>query len=223
MKDNTLLRYRPGFGLAILLALIPCQTLSANRVIGIVAIPSLFGHIDPLGPPGQTPPKSPSAIPLRPRPDPDSAIATEATHPHQLQSAEFGYEEFGAVVYHREGPWLQIALQHPDTPALYWITVPQGGNYHPLEELLQHGLSYLSEQWDGLLYPAPGGAAATPGMAAGSISVVGSTRHEGELWLNIELLTPGPCLGPSEVIARGWVPAHNAQGEPNAWFYPRGC
>ena len=54
------------------------------------------------------------------------------------------------------------------------------------------------------------------------------TRRLGDrLWLNVEVLNHSLCdagaHGPPETIARGWLPAHAAEGEPAVWFASRGC
>jgi hypothetical protein len=58
-----------------------------------------------------------------------------------------------------------------------------------------------------------------------SVRVVGFQRIGDTLWANVEVMSESECSAtePPTVRARGWVPAHAPSGDPNVWFYSRGC
>jgi len=45
--------------------------------------------------------------------------------------------------------------------------------------------------------------------------------------VKVEVLNNSVCSaadnGPPEVIATGWLPLHDSNGEPSIWFSSRGC
>ena len=54
--------------------------------------------------------------------------------------------------------------------------------------------------------------------------VVGSRRLAGQLWLEVEVMSNSPCEGEEPtMLARGWLPAYDENGEHVAWYYSRGC
>lgn len=46
-------------------------------------------------------------------------------------------------------------------------------------------------------------------------------------WIHVEVLSNSACTaaddGPPEVVATGWLPSHDRDGEPTVWFSSRGC
>ena len=98
----------------------------------------------------------------------------------------------------------------------------------PLVDLLLSGdpLAYLTDEWDGALYSAPGGrrVAGVKLPPDTHVHVLASTRSAGRLWLRIET-TPG-CEGSDGTKTppqRGWVRAAGIRGAPSVWFHSRGC
>ena len=58
-----------------------------------------------------------------------------------------------------------------------------------------------------------------------SVRVVGTRAVAGRLWLQVELVSHSVCESLDEpfVVGRGWMPAHDSEGEPTVWFPSRGC
>ena len=58
-----------------------------------------------------------------------------------------------------------------------------------------------------------------------SVRVVRTRSVAGRLWLQVELVSHSFCESIEEpfVVGRGWMPAHDSQGEPTVWFPSRGC
>jgi hypothetical protein len=141
-----------------------------------------------------------------------------------LPTKEYGYEEPGAIVLARRGGSFQIRLATGSA----WVRSSPRDSFHPLEQLLLDGLTYLTEAWDGRLTPsagAPGRPARVEARSSQpSVRVVRSQQLRGELWFNLEVIT-SPCGEDPNVttLDRGWVPAHTTSGEPVIWFYSRGC
>lgn len=58
-----------------------------------------------------------------------------------------------------------------------------------------------------------------------SVRVLGTRSVAGRLWLQVELVSHSVCESLREpfVVGRGWMPAHDPEGEPTVWFPSRGC
>jgi hypothetical protein len=65
------------------------------------------------------------------------------------------------------------------------------------------------------------------------LPAIGERRHvvfadtfgeAGQLWFLVVVVDGTICDGgPRSVLAAGWIPAHSASGQLNAWYYSRGC
>jgi hypothetical protein len=140
-----------------------------------------------------------------------------------LPTKEIGYEEAGAIVLARRGEWFQIRL----ATGAAWIRSSPRDSFHPLDQLLLDGLTYLTEAWDGRLAPsagAPGRPARVEARSSQpSVRIIRSQQLRGNLWFELEVIT-SPCEDPNvQVLDRGWVSAYTTSGEPAMWFYSRGC
>jgi hypothetical protein len=122
------------------------------RIIGIVEVPRLFNLHDAEGQPLE--PESDLRILLRARPAVDAPIAATITEPEALGSREYGYEVSGALVYGRERGW---SLVKTTEDAAGWLAPGDSGAFHSLEALLEGGLTYLTDDWDGFISASPGG------------------------------------------------------------------
>ena len=214
---------------AVVLATAVTQTTKGPRVEGIVEIPALFGTIAPDGPPGQTPPVTVGRVPIHSGPSFSSEVLAQIARAHDLESREFTYEALGALTYDSAQAWHLVRARTDTGWALGWLSPRHAGPFHPLDSLLLDGLTYLTEAWDGRLFPGAGveteSARLAPTPTTRDIVVKQASRIEGALWLEVEVLAPGRCEGPGNppVVARGWIPAHAKDGSPTAWFYSRGC
>jgi hypothetical protein len=58
-----------------------------------------------------------------------------------------------------------------------------------------------------------------------SVRVVRTRSVAGRLWLQVELVSHSFCesIGEPFVVGRGWMTAHDSEGEPTVWFPSRGC
>jgi hypothetical protein len=58
-----------------------------------------------------------------------------------------------------------------------------------------------------------------------SVRVVRTRSVAGRLWLRVELLSHSVCesIAAPVVVRRGWMTAHDSEGEPTVWFSSRGC
>jgi hypothetical protein len=147
---------------------------------------------------------------------------TAASDP--LPTKEYGYEEPGAIVLARRDGWFQIRLATGSA----WVRSAPRDNFHPLEQLLLEGLTYLTETWDGRLASsagAPGRPVRVEAMSSQpSVRVLRSQQLRGELWFELEVITSACADDPNiKALDRGWVAAHTTSGEPVVWFYSRGC
>jgi hypothetical protein len=212
-----------------------------TRVIGLLALPEVFGN-------GACDRFTPQEVPLYGAPESarilgvirvdEGATALSnggcealrvgvhmagSTASAALPTKEYGYEEPGAIVLARRGGWFQIRLATGSA----WVQSSPRDSFHPLEQLLLDGLTYLTEAWDKRLAPSAGAPGRPARVAATnsqpSVRVIRSQQLRGELWLDLEVIT-SPCEDPNvKALDRGWVPAHATSGEPVIWFYSRGC
>jgi hypothetical protein len=54
--------------------------------------------------------------------------------------------------------------------------------------------------------------------------VLESAEIGGTIWFRVNVFAGSPCSGSDEkVTLSGWLPAYGADGQPNAWFWSRGC
>lgn len=188
-----------------------------SPVLGIVEIPEMF-FVDPQT--GRLEPRA--ALTLHTRPDSGSRVAAVIRSPEAIDTAEFAYEEPGALVYGRESDHFLIRTSR----GLGWLPPHKAGSFHPLETLITSGLTYLTGAWDGLVSPSPGSLERTRVPPGGDdVRVKGLETAKGKLWVEIEVLSHSFCASnePPAIRAQGWIMAHDAAGAPTVWFHSRGC
>ncbi len=199
-----------------------------RRVVGLVELPSVFGKCDPNGPPGLVRPAHVQVVPIYSHPSSNSPVVGQISDLESVETKEFDYEAPAAVVYEIVDGWVLIHITGSSKNEFGWVSSHASGHFHPLVDLLNSGLCYLEEDWDGVLYVSANTSKGTKRIQVTGkrrdINVVRSEEHQGALWLEVELLGPGRCKGEDpEVLDKGWVPAHKKYGKPNVWFYSRGC
>jgi hypothetical protein len=225
---------------AMLLACVPAAH-AQDAVIGLLTLPGVFG-------PAPCEPFQPSEVTLFAQPD-SAAIAghirvarnwtfheaggceglevdvhdAASGRRAALPTREAGYELPAVIVLERRGDWFRVRLDEGTA----WIRASEHDEFLPIERLLEEGLTYLTEAWDGRLAPSPGAAAAAPAAAVEqgpAVRVVELRRAGDRLWVHVEVLGHSPCdSAEPPVVARGWLPVHAASGEPAIWFFSRGC
>jgi hypothetical protein len=92
-------------------------------------------------------------IPLRARPAADSPVIATITKPDDLTTVEYAYEELAAMVYARQGTW---SLVKTADGVAGWMAAEDAGTFHGLQALLEDHMAYLTAEWDGTLFAAPG-------------------------------------------------------------------
>ena len=199
-----------------------------RKVVGLVELPSVFGKYDPKGPPGLVRPAYVQAVPMYSHPSNNSSVIGQISGLESIETMEFDYEAPAAVVYEMVDDWVLVHITDSSKIEFGWVSPHSSGPIHPLMDLLNSGLCYLEEDWDGVLYESANSSNSTKQIQETGkrrdINIVRSKEHQGELWLEVELLGPGRCKGEiPEVLAKGWVSAHKKSGKPNVWFYSRGC
>ncbi len=98
----------------------------------------------------------------------------------------------------------------------------------PLADLYEEfvGVTAINKSFTARLVSTPGmlGGPILPRVAPEQPVRVAEVRDE---WVKVEVLNNSVCTaadhGPPEVIATGWLPLHDADGEPSIWFSSRGC
>jgi hypothetical protein len=140
----------------------------------------------------------------------------------QLRQREASYEEPALMVHGRRPGWYRLRL---NSGVYVWAQAAAMGEFMPLRSLLEGRLNHLSRIWDGRLWDAPDGtASAVTEGGERAIELLASRRVDGRLWVEVALYKDDPCRGGDGSSAeRGWVPAHDDEGEPLVWFWSRGC
>lgn len=213
-----------GVGVVLVSAVICAQEPNGGGpgpVLGIVEIPEMF-FVDPAS--GQYAPRA--ALTLYTRPDSESKALAQILAPAAIDTAEYGYEEAGALVYGREGGYFLIRTAR----GAGWLAPRDAGPFHSLETLIARELTHLTGAWDGFVSASPGGSARTrvPQRRPDGREDVRVRRLQtidGTLWVEIEVLSHSPCESDTTptVKGHGWVRAHDERGAPTVWFASRGC
>ena len=101
------------------------------------------------------------------------------------------------------------------------------GKFRPYEELIANSLTYLTQEWDGIIWNIPGINSKSESLIKFStrhVRIIATKKVGNKLWLQIEVLNPCWCtFEDPKVINKGWIPAFSTKGQPNVWFYSRGC
>jgi hypothetical protein len=191
----------------------------AAQIVGLLELPTLLD-----GENGATPAvRKPLAVYANPTESNPSASVRDA---RGLLTREVSYEQPSAVVRERRSGWFRIALAGGGSG---WVRAEDAGKFHPVAELLSNRLTYLTEHWDGWVWPASGAGhpAKQEKRAAGReqpARITGSEVVGDSLWLQVEVLDGDPCEGGApNVVHAGWIPAYTPDGELTAWFHSRGC
>jgi hypothetical protein len=188
------------------------------RLVGLVEVPALLGVLEPA---------APKAVSLRAEPSSTAVVICTARGAADLETREHGYEELSAVVYEVRDRWYGIRCPSSPSQQLVWLSPADAGTFRPLEELVQHGLAYLTADWDRRLYQKPGATSHVVRLDAQQpdVTVADSTVVNGKLWFLVVVFGKGRCTidEPAAVLDAGWIPAHAASGNVAAWFYSRGC
>jgi hypothetical protein len=140
---------------------------------------------------------------------------------------EYSYEAPAAIVLERRDRWFKVRL----SDGAGWLYAAAHDEFHSLEALLANGLTYLTVDFDGRLMKTAGSAMPAAGeqeLGLGRdtpVRAIDFRLVDGDLWVHVEVLSGSICtsIDPPTVTRRGWLPAHNAGGQPNIWFYSRGC
>ncbi|MEX2647971.1 MAG: hypothetical protein WD673_03040 [Alphaproteobacteria bacterium] len=192
------------------------------RVLGVLELPDLFepwlaGDV--------------AAVPaaIRAGPAVEARILASTRRMDDFELTEFSYEETGATVHAVDGDWYRVRLDGLEG----WIAAAEAGTFHPVAELLDQSLTYLETTWSGDVFAAPDRGAGRVRLDAAWRRMIGDVLDvsvnelrevDGELWVRLDVLWPGPCFGEEmTVIAAGWVPAYGPTGSNDVWFFSRGC
>jgi hypothetical protein len=222
-------------------ALLSQPALAQERVIGLLALPEVFGG----GPCDRFTPR-----PLELRATPQGPVvgtvlvvkpwthhsnggceglevgvrAPRAATVQQLPTMEYAYEEPGAVVLERRGKWFRVRLSDGSA----WLEASAQDEFYGLEQLFEDSLTYLTEAWSGQVAASPGSAgrpAKLPRRAADQpVRVRRASREKEGLWFFVDIMSHA-CEGDGEptVVDQGWVPAYGKADAPTIWFHSRGC
>jgi hypothetical protein len=231
--------------LALIVSLVAGQNPQPDRLIGLLALPGVFGE-------GPCKPFEPRALTLYGDAGATRVIGTievdqnwsfaphggceglevsvhEGTARSELPTREFEYEAPAAIVLDRRGEAYKIRLSDNRSG---WV-ISAANRFMSIESLFEEftGVTFLTQASNGDLRAAPGLAVSNKviGQAkpAQPVRVIESRRVADRLWLHVEAFNHSLCeaavKGPPESTARGWIAAHADDGEPAVWFASRGC
>jgi hypothetical protein len=199
----------------------------AGRVIGSVEIPVLHDPVNK-----ETPTAGPIALTLYREPRDNAQPAVTIKTRREIESLEHGYEQISAAVLDVRAQagktWYLVQYKREDRLMAAWLSGSNAGRFRSLPELLK-GRGFLTQAWNGWLYKSP----RSEGSRENILSALGERRHvvfadmaedAGQMWFLVVVVDGTICDGgPRSVLAAGWIPAHSASGQLNAWYYSRGC
>ncbi|MEO0421376.1 MAG: hypothetical protein AAF184_03510 [Pseudomonadota bacterium] len=166
-------------------------------------------------------------VTLRSAPASDAAVVKIVRSMDEIPSREATYEFAAAIVMDTAQGWYAIRIDDTVPEAVAWLPSDAAGTYWPLRKLLPDRLTYLTGDWDALLWP--------DGPGAGRVLRLDRRRERpvvvkevadlaGSTWLHVDILDASPCEGGApDTRHAGWIPAWAPNGAPNTWFYARGC
>jgi len=200
-----------------------------GRIVGSVEIPALQGAVNRGGPePARTKP-----VTLYTAPVTGARAMTVVRTRSQVLSVEHGYEQVsaGVVEIRMQGDrrWYRVQFQVGTWMGTGWLSPRDAGVYHPLAAMLQSGLAFLTDGWDGSLYSTPRAGAKRRVVERGrehqDIRVLATSGDGEHLWLRVQIIDRSPCSAATApaVVATGWMPAYSRDGRIAAWHHSRGC
>ena len=197
-----------------------------QNMIGLLEIPSIFGIADPNGPPGSELPFYKKPIKVYSDPSMNSKIVKFVEGQNDLEMKEHGYEISSVIIYQEKEGWYLIGLENNKLNR-GWVSPEDAGKFRPYEELIAESLTYLTKEWDGVIWKIPGinnKLESLINLSTRHVKIIETKKVDNKLWLQIEVLNPGWCtFEDPKVINKGWIPAFSSKGHPNVWFYSRGC
>ena len=231
----------PVAALLLISALLSQPALAEERVIGLLALPEVFGR-------GACDRFTPQPVELRATPQGrvvgtllvvkpwthhgDNGCeglevgvrALRAATVQELPTKEYGYEEPGAIVLERRGKWFRVRL----TVGSAWLEASAQDTFYSVEQLFTDSPTYLTEAWTGQVAASPGSAGRTaksPRLARQPVRVRRAAREKDGLWFLVDIMSHSACDGDGEptVADQGWVPAYGQADAPTIWFFSRGC
>jgi hypothetical protein len=138
------------------------------------------------------------------------------------------YETLAVAVYGSRPNWYLVGVEGGGRA---WMHKRVAGRFYPLDEVVVDRLNYMTPSWDARVREninpdSPSRSLAVTrydGEVPGKVLEVGTAG--GALSFKVEIYEKSPCetTGPPTVIGTGWVRAWAADGQPNVWFYSRGC
>lgn len=200
-------------------------TYKQNNMIGLLELPSIFGIADPNGPPGSTLPFNKKIITVYNAPSMKSTVIKLIKCPDDLELREHSYEVLSVVTYQEKEGWYLIGIKN-NKLTRGWICPEDAGKFRPYKELITDSLTYLTDEWDGIIWRTPdinSNSESIKEFPTRHVRIIETKKINNKLWLHIELLNPGWCdLEDPKAIKKGWIPAFS-KSCPNVWFYSRGC
>ncbi len=162
------------------------------------------------------------------QPDAGAPVLEVAESYEALETREIDYEQAAALVYTVLPGWYRLRLNDGRSA---WLAAGQAGTFFGYAQLPVNRLAYLTRNWSGFVWPDPGaglpirhGAIQDPDLREFPVEIFESTEIGGTIWFRVKVLAEDPCSNTqfgNELS--GWVPAYGSSGQPNAWFWSRGC
>jgi hypothetical protein len=213
--------------IVVLLSLTPLLAVGQERIVGLVEIPALHNRLNSGAPETELGPVTLFA-------EPNQLNASVVVRNwRELESREHGYEQVSAAVFGREpsprgGFWYQLKYVSGDQPTFGWLNQTDAGQYRGIHSFIySEGMTYLTDEWDGQVFEAPGDDAPikeVSGLEERQGTRVIDIRSEGDQRWYLVAFVRGFCTGePLEVVDTGWVRAYSESGGNAVWYFPRGC
>ncbi|HEX4997453.1 MAG TPA: hypothetical protein VFY29_04475 [Terriglobia bacterium] len=206
---------------------------SDRRLIGSVEVPNWFDlpSTEILTPvPGAIPLNERGATALREAPNTEARVRVQLRAEEARESVTWlmhGYDELSAEVYDVRNGWFLLRYTQNGKQAEGWLSPNDAGAFRPLSSLLLGRMSYLTPDWDGILYEKPDPSAhfekLKDRIERQDVNVNDHVVREGKDWFLVDVLEPGRCEKSPEILRSGWIVAFSRSDKPQVWFYPRGC
>ncbi len=210
--------------LLLMSVLVASTAFAAERFIGIVELPGLFGAMDSDSPGGVELPADLQPLTLYGAAAPDAPVRAKVTDPALIESREFAPELSGALVYGIEGRWYQLAYGPQNARQKGWVRAEDTKRFYDFGALLPDALTYLTDSWSGEIWQEPQQGKRTIHSARRDVRVLEARQVDARWWARVEVLDGEPC-GETEAVAvaSGWIPVFDDSANLSVWLHPRGC
>ncbi|HJS67718.1 MAG TPA: hypothetical protein VJ760_10375 [Nitrospiraceae bacterium] len=199
---------------------------AAERIMGLVEVPAVYGNI-PRGAEGP--------VTLFAEPSIQAEVAAVVREWGHLEYRTVNAEQVAAVVYDykiTDGIWYKVRYSDGKKSMYAWLSGAATDQFSLYYQILSGRMTYFTAAWDKRVYQSPSVSAPFKQFDQFGEHTdvrVADVRNMGENldpWFLVVILQKSNCAFGDEgttIIATGWVPGYAESGSETIWHYAAGC